>query len=242
MSEPERRGTRAAPGGRGAWAFAGAVVLVLAVWNNLVVTRVPAPYVLVNLAATGLLLSAARACGLSWEDLGLARRHLSAGFRWGATLVLLVVAAYALALAVPALRPLLADERAAGSDAGEVAVRVLVRIPLGTVLWEEIAFRGVLFAALVRVLSVRAAAVVGAAVFGLWHVRPTLDGLEANDLADGAGGRTLLVLLVCLGTAAAGLLFTWLRVRTGSVLAPALLHLATNTVGVLAAAAAHRLG
>jgi membrane protease YdiL (CAAX protease family) len=37
-------------------------------------------------------------------------------------------------------------------------------------------------------------------------------------------------------------LFTWLRLRSGSLLAPALLHLATNTLGTVAAAVAHRLG
>jgi membrane protease YdiL (CAAX protease family) len=48
--------------------------------------------------------------------------------------------------------------------------------------------------------------------------------------------------LACLGTAAAGVLFAELRLRSGSLLAPALLHLATNCLGLLAAAAAHRLG
>jgi membrane protease YdiL (CAAX protease family) len=37
-------------------------------------------------------------------------------------------------------------------------------------------------------------------------------------------------------------LFVALRQRSGSLLAPVLLHLATNVLGVLAAAAAHRLG
>jgi membrane protease YdiL (CAAX protease family) len=49
------------------------------------------------------------------------------------------------------------------------------------------------------------------------------------------------VLVGCLGTTAAGTLFTALRLRSGSLLAPALLHLATNSLGVGAAATAHRL-
>jgi membrane protease YdiL (CAAX protease family) len=49
------------------------------------------------------------------------------------------------------------------------------------------------------------------------------------------------VLLACLGTAAAGVLFTVLRQRSGSLLAPVLLHLATNSLGTLAAVAARRL-
>jgi membrane protease YdiL (CAAX protease family) len=47
--------------------------------------------------------------------------------------------------------------------------------------------------------------------------------------------------VACLATAAAGVLFSWLRLRSGSLLAPGLLHVATNSMGTLAAAAALRL-
>jgi membrane protease YdiL (CAAX protease family) len=222
-----------------------ALLPVLAAWNNLLVHRLPgrpASYVVANVAATGVLLAAARAGGLSWAELGLYRRRLAAGARWGGACAAVVAAGYAGALALPGVRPVLADARVAGLDRGELAVQVLVRIPLGTVLWEEVAFRGVLLAALARLLPRTGAVGVSAAVFGLWHVRPTLGALAANDLAGGPLARTGAVLLACLGTAAAGVLFAGLRERSGSLLAPVLLHLATNSLGLLAAAAAHRLG
>jgi membrane protease YdiL (CAAX protease family) len=224
-------------------AFAAALVVVLLLWNNVVVPRLPSgSYALVNGAAAGLLLVAARSTGLSWEQLGLSRGGLPSGLRWGAASFAVVTAAYATALAIPALRPLLADDRVLGLGAREVATEVLVRIPLGTVLWEEVAFRGVLLAALLRVLPVRRAVVGAAAVFGLWHIRPTLGGVAANDLTDTPWLLGLAVLVGCTATGAAGLLFTWLRLRSGSLLAPAMLHLATNAVGVLAATVAHRVG
>lgn len=226
-------------------AFAVAALLVLAAWNNVVVTRLPgypATYVASNVAAAGVLLAAATSSRLTWEELGLGQRHALSGARWGAACVALVAAGYVTALAVPALRPLLADARVAGLGGGEVAHRVLVRIPLGTVLWEELAFRGVLLAALRRVLPLRAAVAGSAALFGVWHIRPTLSAVAVNDLADGPLLTGLVVLLGCLVTAAAGVVFTWLRLRSGSLLAPALLHLATNSLGTLAAAAALRLG
>ncbi|SFO61652.1 CAAX protease self-immunity [Geodermatophilus obscurus] len=226
-------------------AFAAALVLVLLLWNNVVVHRVPGgrgAYVAVNVAAAGVLLAAARVTGSSWADLGLARRAVPAGLRWGGAALGLVAAGYAAALALPAVRPLLADARVAGLGWGDVAGDVLVRIPLGTVLWEEVAFRGVLLAVLLRVLPLPAATGLAAVVFGLWHVRPTIGGLDANDLADGTAARIGAVALACAGTAVAGVLFTWLRLRSGSLLAPALLHLATNTLGTVAAAVAHRLG
>ncbi|MEX5716937.1 CPBP family intramembrane glutamic endopeptidase [Geodermatophilus maliterrae] len=235
----------ARPPGRGrALAFAAPLVLVLGAWNNLVVTRLPghpASYVPANVTATVLLLVAARAVGLSWRDLGVDRRRLPAGLRWGGVPSAVVAAGCAAGLAIPALRPLFADARLAGADGGEVAYQVLVRIPLGTVLWEEVAFRGVLLAALARIVPPPAATGTAAVVFGFWHVRPTLSAVAANDLVEGPVLRGLAVVLGCAVTAAAGVLFAWLRVRSGSLLAPVLLHLATNTLGTLAAAAAHRL-
>ena len=219
-------------------------MLLLLAWNNVIVTRLPGyplTYVAFNVAATAVLLAAARTAGLSWPELGLGRRQLPAGARWGMACLALVAVGYAAALAVPGVRPLLADARLAGLDGGEVAYQVLVRIPLGTVLWEEVAFRGVLLAALARVLSLPSAVALSATVFGVWHIRPTLSAVAANGLADGTLA-VLAVLLGCLGTAVAGVLLAWLRLRTGSLLAPALLHLATNCLGALAAAAAFRLG
>lgn len=225
-------------------AFAAPLVLVLAAWNNVVVTRLPGyprSYVAANLAATGSLMAVARAGRLSWADLGLTRRRLPEGLRWGAPCSALVACGYGLALAVPSLRPLLTDARVTGLARGEIAYHVLVRIPLGTVLWEEVAFRGVLPAALARLVPGRAAAVMSAAVFGVWHVRPTLEALELNGLADGPVRRAVAVVAACPATAAAGLVFGELRLRSASLLAPVLLHLATNCLGTLAAALADRL-
>jgi uncharacterized protein len=231
-------------GRRRALAFVAPLVLFLGAWNNVVVPRLPgAPgsYVPFNVVASGLLLMAARAAGISWEELGLARRRVRAGVRWGGLCAAVVAAGCASALAIPTVRPLFADARLAGADGAEVAYQVLVRIPLGTVLWEEIAFRGVLLAALTRMVSPRAAIGASALVFGSWHVRPTLSAVAANDLAGGPVTRIPTVFLGCAVTAVAGCLFAWLRVRTGSLLAPVLLHLATNTLGTLTAAAVHRL-
>ena len=133
--------------------------------------------------------------------------------------------------------------RIAGLDGGQIAYQALVRVPFGTVLWEEVAFRGVLLAAL------RAAVVAAGGhrprrprVFGIWHIRPTLE--RAGGQRPRRRARRHRRRRACwpaLGTAAAGVLFTVLRLRSGSLLAPALLHLATNSLGTLAAAAAVRL-
>jgi len=220
--------------------FAVAACIALADYNNLVGVQ---PwhrrwYPVVNGFAAGVMLGAAAASGLTADDLGLRRDRLRAGLRLGSSAAAPVVAAFGLGALVPATRPLLNDQRVAGLARRQLAYQVLLRIPVGTVAWEEIAFRGVLQAALRRVLAEPAAMVVGSAVFGLWHIRPTIEALEVNRLAAGEGARAFAVAGVAAGTAGAGALLCLLRERSGSLAAPVLLHLAANCAGPLASALA----
>ena len=224
-------------------AFAAAACVVLAGYNNLAGAR---PwhrrwYPAVNALAASVALGAAAASGLTASDLGLRRDRLRAGLRVGSAVAAPVVAAFGLAALTPATRPLLEDQRIAGLDRRQLAYDVLLRIPVGTVAWEEIAFRGVLRAALRRVLAEPAATAVGSAVFGLWHIRPTAEALALNRLAAGRGARILAVTAVAAWTAGAGALMCLLRERSGSLAAPVLLHLATNCGGALASALASRM-
>jgi membrane protease YdiL (CAAX protease family) len=221
-------------------AFAAAACVVLAGYNNLVGLR---PwhrrwYPAVNGCAAAGALAAAVASGLASGDLGLGRDRLGAGLRLGSAMAAPVVAAFGLAVVTPGARPVLNDQRIAGLDGRQLAYQVLVRIPVGTVVWEEIAFRGVLQAALRRVLDEPAATAVGSAVFGLWHIRPTAEALTANRIATGRGARVLAVAGVAAGTAGAGALLSVLRERSGSLAAPVLLHLAANCAGPVASALA----
>lgn len=209
-----------------------ALTVFLALWNNLA-NRVPGfgrLYVPVNLALAAGLLTVARLLGLSPEALGLAPEAVGAGLRWGGAAAAVVAVALGIALNVPRLRPLLADPRAADPSTASFALYVVARIPLGTVVLEEVAFRGLLLA-LWRPAAVGVA--VSSVVFGLWHVVPTLH------LADLRGTpRTATTVAGVAFTAVAGVLFCALRLVSGSLLAPALLHLATNCLGAIAARAA----
>jgi CAAX protease family protein len=224
-------------------AFAVAVGALLAWYNNLA-GRAPWHrrwYPAANAAAAASALAAALAVGLTADDLGLRRDRLGAGLRLGAVAAAPVAAAFALAPVTPPARPVLHDQRVAGLSGRQLAYQVLVRIPVGTVAWEEIAFRGVLHAALRRLLTERAAVAAGAVLFGAWHVRPAAETLGANHLATGPAARAGAVAAIVTSTAAAGALLSLLRVRSGSLAAPVLLHLTANCAGPLAAAVSSRL-
>ncbi len=223
--------------------FAAAVCLVLAGYNNLAGLQ---PwhrrwYPAVNTLAAAALLAAAATSRLTPADLGLDRDQLRTGIALGSAAAAPVVAALALAALTPATQPLLNDQRVADLDRRQLAYQVLLRIPVGTVAWEEIAFRGVLQAALRRVLTEPGATIVASAVFGLWHVRPTTEALAANHLATARGARIAGVTAAVAGTAAVGALLSHLRDRSGSLAAPLLLHLAANSTAPLASALARTL-
>ena len=220
-------------------AFAAAACIVLAGYNLAGVQPWHRRwYPAVNALAAGVLLAAATASGLTSSDLGLRRDRLRAGLRLGSAVATPVVVAFGRGALTPARRPLLDDQRIADLDRRQLAYQVLLRILVSTVAWEEVAFRGVLRAALRRVLAEPGATVVGSAVFGLWHIRPTVEALAVNRLAGGQGARIAAVTGVVVGTAGAGAVLSLLRERSGSLAAPVLLHLAANCAGPLASALA----
>ncbi len=223
-------------------AFAVALSGVLAAYNNLG-GRQPWPerwYPAANLCATGAAVTAAAAAGLTSTDLGLRRDRLAAGVRTGAGPATATAAGWLLLALLPATRAALADKRVTELAGRELAYQVTIRIPVGTVLWEETAFRGVLQAALRRVLPGPAAIAVTSAMFGIWHIRPTAEALRINQVTAGRRATLGAVTGAVTGTAAAGLLLSWLRDRSGSLAAPVLLHLTANCGAALAAWSAAR--
>jgi membrane protease YdiL (CAAX protease family) len=223
--------------------FAIASCVVLGAYNNLagLLPWHRRRYTLLNLGATGAALAAAAASGLTASDVGLGRWELRPGLRLGSRLAAAAACGWALVAAAPATRPVLRDERVAGLSGRSIAYQVVVRIPLGTVLWEETAFRGILQASLCRVMPGAAAIAVTNGVFGIWHIGPTAGALRVNGLAGGPGKTLAAVGSGVAATAAGGMLLSWLRVRSGSLSAPILLHLATNCGGALTAWAIARL-
>jgi membrane protease YdiL (CAAX protease family) len=223
--------------------FAIASCAVLVAYNNLA-GMLPwhrRRYTLLNLCATGAALSAAAASGLTATDIGLGRGELRPGLRLGSRLAAAVACGWVLISAAPATRSVLKDERVVGLGRRAIAYQVMARIPLGTVLWEETAFRGILQAALCRVMPGGSAIAVTNCMFGIWHIRPTAGALRVNGLAGDPGKTMAAVTSGVAATAAGGVLLSWLRMRSGSLAAPVLLHLATNCGGALTAWAVARL-
>lgn len=165
---------------RAVLASAVAVLATANVLNNRVAPRL-AP--LTSTAATCALLALARRSGLSWSELGFHRGPR--GLRIGGALALAVAGVYAVGIAVPATRRFFRDERALSLSRARALEEALLQVPVGTVLLEEVGFRGVLHALLARSHGPRTATAVSSALFGLWHVLPAIDMMAANPALSG---------------------------------------------------------
>lgn len=214
---------------------------VVVVYNNAINRWDPfhrVAYVPLNIAFAFVAIAAAVKLDVSATGIGLS------GDTGDVPLPSALVGLFALgafALAVSRRGYLIADKRVAGMQGGVLVWYVFVRIPIGTALVEETIFRGVLFAVWQKVgASDVGAALSSSIAFGLWHIAPTIIGLRMND-PHATNNKVRVSVLGAVGlTTVAGLGLTWLRVWSGGLLGPVLLHAGVNSAGALAAAVACR--
>ncbi len=196
-------------------------------------------YVPANLGMTAGLVALARRADVPYREMGLGIGEIPSGLRLGGAVASGVGAGFALASRLRRFDGWLKDERAAGHGAAGAAYRAAIRFPLGTALFEEVAFRGVLDGLWRRRRGPRGARLVTAAAFGFWHLLPTFRLYPGMGVGSGPGAgrgeRAQAALGGAVLTALSSFGFAWLRDRSGSVAAPWLAHGAYNTGGYLAA-------
>ena len=217
---------------RAGWCFGSSVAVLVAF--NLARSHGllgPAPVSAAILTAAMVLI--AWATGATLDDLGLRRENVPSGLRYGGAAFALVLAVLVLGAVIPATNSSLHDSRAAISG-GHVIYNLVVTIFLCTVIPEELAFRGVLLSSARRLWGTGWAVVVTSLLFGAWHITTTLHTRSDNQSVRHTS-PALVVLGAVAATASAGVIFCWLRLRSKSLVAPALAHLATNGLALVVA-------
>jgi membrane protease YdiL (CAAX protease family) len=192
------------------------------------------------------LISLGRRWGLTWHDLGLSRRTWAKGAAFAGGAIALVAMVYAIGALLPLTRTAFLDARYQ-LPAGRALLTALVVIPIGTVLMEEIAFRGVLQGLVTRHRGIGWGLGFSSALFGAWHILPSLGLMHSNAaiarvFGGGVAADVIVVAATVAFTAVAGLLLGELRRRSGSLLAAAGLHWAVNGIGVLVASVLYATG
>ncbi len=188
-------------------------------------------------AALGLA-ALARGFGADARDLGCDRRDLPSGLRVGAVAAGAIVATIATARALDRQGSAFRDARVTDASRGEAALHLLVRIPFATALVEELVFRGVILGFGLREGDRRRALLISSIGFGLWHVGAALHPERQRATGEVVGHRLATGPAVVLGDVAAttigGIGFGWLRLRSGSIAAPAIAHAVLNASAYVA--------
>ncbi|RJP26323.1 MAG: CPBP family intramembrane metalloprotease [Actinobacteria bacterium] len=225
---------------------AAAAVLVLG--YSVVADRIlpEVAYVPVNLAAAAAAVLLARRAGVTMAEMGLARERLVGGLRTGLATVAPIAVLVAAGVAIPWSRRFFLDADVVNASTGRALYDMLVRIPLGTALAEEVLFRGALLGLFLRRHRTGTAVALTSALFGLWHVSPTLSSFTSNPaagsaVASGLAAKALAVAGIAVVTALAGAFFAWLRLRSGSVAAPWIAHTSFNSLAFLGGRIASRI-
>jgi uncharacterized protein len=222
---------------RAAFVASGVVVVVIAALN-VAFHLVRSSSLWLGPIAAVTLLAYARFSGLSWAQLEIGRDRVRSGGLWAVGAIAVVGAAYLAGVLLPSTRTAFLDARYHLGVAGAL-LSALVVIPVGTVLLEEVAFRSVLWGMLARHMTTWRVLAISSALFGLWHVLPSLHLASANrGVGDavgsaGASASVLVVLATVAFTALGGVVAGELRRRSGSLLASVGMHWATNALGVL---------
>jgi CAAX protease family protein len=199
----------------------------------------PPVYVWVSVGLlTAALALIAWTTGATRADLGLERQYLRSGVLYGAGAFGLVLLVLVVAAVIPATNGFLHDSRAQISG-GRLLYELGVPILLLTAIPEEFAFRGVLLGSALRLWGPWRASLITSALFGLWHIVPTLHTMRDNHAVAGLSASVAGQVLVVLGSVAvtfvAGLIFCWLRLRSRSLIAPVMAHFATNGLALAVA-------
>jgi uncharacterized protein len=196
------------------------------------------PTVLAVSLLTAVLALIAWRARATLADLGLNRADIGAGLLYGLGALGVVLLVLVVAAVIPATNGFLHDSRAQ-IDGGRLLYDLGVPIVLLTAIPEEFAFRGILLGSGLRLWGPWRASVITSALFGLWHIAPTLHTMSDNHVFRGeaasVAGQVLLVLGSIAVTFIAGLVFCWLRLRSRSLIAPVLAHVATNGLALIVA-------
>jgi len=161
--------------------------------------------------------------GVTPRELGLGRERLGRGLGWGLLVGLLGSVPIRVFFAFPIIsQRAVSQPEFEGMSWGRVPWIVSTRFLFGSALFEEIAFRGLLHAKLLRVLRPGPALLVNSGIFAAWHLVITWHNLKRSNLP-----RRLFPFLYVGALAAlfgGGLLFGLVRQATGHLAGAVLAH------------------
>ena len=218
------------------WIYAAVLVL----WGNAFsallagTSRLPGgsgEFAVAGVALVGVSIAFARALGLDAAAVGVGRVAFARGVAIGSGLGLAgaTLAVGALRLVAPAIvgqeveyAPL------AQVTEFELARHAVLFLPLGTVVPEELALRGVLLGGLVHRMRQRDAVIISGTTFALWHLGVAVATIDDTTLASPSPWFGLAIIIALAIVLVGGSALAWLRLRTQSLATTIAFHWTFN--------------
>jgi membrane protease YdiL (CAAX protease family) len=183
-----------------------------------------------QLLSFGGLFAVYKIAGLSLSDIGLSRSRLGSGFKYALAAIAIIAIIFLLIYFIN--QNIFRDPRY--NQGLKVALNsALFILPIQTVLFEELAFRG-LMPSLIKGLngSLVITVIVSALLFGLWHIASAPKGeLLGNQHVP----NLLVITLIFLATSVGGAVLYLLRYKSGSLVTPIAVHWFVNGLAMVLA-------
>ena len=193
----------------------------------------PFPAFLGALTTVTLVLWAVHRQRVSLAELGFHRHGaVRSGFLGILIGVALAAAAVASLQSAPLMQGPVRYTPITAMSAESLLLRVLVTMPLDTIILEEVAFRGVLLAVLLRSFSTNRAVLFSSLLFMLWHLLLNFHTLFNSSLAEEPQLLALGLLGAHVAVFMGAFLFCMLRLRLGHI-APCITAHWTVNAGIL---------
>ncbi len=167
------------------------------------------------------------------SDIGLSLNKIAGGLKITAVLAITIIILMAGAYLFN--HHIFQDQRY-NQPLGSALFASIIILPFYTVLFEELVFRGLLPGLLQSLGNTQLVATIIASVFfGLWHVGSALKIGEFQISDRFSASSVYVVIGVFIATTIAGFIFCELRWRTGTLLAPIIIHWVINSTAIILA-------
>ncbi len=171
---------------------------------------------------------------LNLSEIGLSSNNIKSGLKYGLLALSIITVSFTAAFLLHS--QLFKDPRYNNSFY-DTFYTVSILLPLKTVLFEELVFRGVGLTLLLKINASKLLAVsVSSITFGIWHISSSV-GVNGYYITDNFSvTKSLFIIASVLATAIAGFVLCGLRLRSKSLLAPIITHWSVNAIALLLAA------
>lgn len=181
-----------------------------------------------QLFSFGGLFAVYRLAGLNLADIGLSKSHLGSGLKLGLLSVFVIAVSFTILYLIN--QKIFGDSRY-HQPLSTAFYSALLLVPLKTVIFEELVFRGIMPALLKGFgINLIYIAIVSSLIFGLWHLTsaPKSDAVSIAHFSN-----WMIVLGVFIATSTGGAILYLLRYYSDSLIASMIVHWFVNGFAIV---------